>query len=90
MRMERIDPLVQAIKRQSMRRQHQRIGEGARDVADMDEVAALLAVLAFAYDSRTVGNVATEIVKYFLQMHYHVKVDLREAWLLQRDNFYGQ
>ena len=27
-------------------------------------------MLAFAYDSRTKGNVATEIVKYFLQIHY--------------------
>ena len=27
-------------------------------------------VLAFAYDSRTKGNAATEIVKYFLQIHY--------------------
>lgn len=49
-----------------------------------------LSFLAFAFDSRTTGNAATEIVKYFLQLHYHVKVDLREAWLLQRDNFYGQ
>ena len=48
-----------------------------------------LVFLAFAYDSRTRGNAATEIVKYFLQLHYHLKVDLREAWILQRDNFYG-
>ena len=27
-------------------------------------------VLAFAYDSRTKGNAATEIVKYFLQLHF--------------------
>lgn len=48
-----------------------------------------LVFLAFAFDSRTRGNAATEIVKYFLQIHYHLKVDLREAWILQRDNFYG-
>ena len=48
-----------------------------------------LVFLAFAYDSRTRGNAATEIVKYFLQMHFKLHVDLREAWILQRDNFYG-
>jgi penicillin-binding protein 2 len=48
-----------------------------------------LVFLAFAYDSRTRGNAATEIVKYFLQLHYNLKVDLREAWILERDNFYG-
>jgi hypothetical protein len=49
-----------------------------------------LSFLAFAYDSRTRGNAATEIVKYFLQLHYHLKVDLRERWIMERDNFYGQ
>jgi penicillin-binding protein 2 len=40
---------------------------------------AQLAVIAFAYDSsRSVGNVATEIVKYFLQLHYDLDVDLRD------------
>jgi penicillin-binding protein 2 len=48
-----------------------------------------LAILAFAYDSRTRGNAATEIVKYFTQLHYGLKVDLRDRWLLQRVNFYG-
>ena len=48
-----------------------------------------LAFLAFAFDSRTLGNAATEIVKYFLQLHYHLDVDLRIDSLLVRDNFYG-
>jgi penicillin-binding protein 2 len=48
-----------------------------------------LAILAFAYDSRTRGNAATEIAKYFLQLHYGLKVDLRERWLLERVNFYS-
>ena len=48
-----------------------------------------LAVLAFAYDSRTRGNAATEIVKYFLQLHYNLDVDLRRPDLLERGNFYG-
>jgi penicillin-binding protein 2 len=47
-----------------------------------------LVVLAFAYDSRTKGNVATEIVKYFLQMHYGIKKDYRLPNLLKRGNFY--
>jgi len=49
-----------------------------------------LVFLAFAYDSRTRGNAATEIAKCFLQLHYNLKVDLREAWILERDNFYGE
>ena len=59
--------------------------KGTRAVARTDSE---LAVLAFAYDSRTKGNVATEIVKYFLQIHFHVKKDLRNFDLLKRGNFY--
>ena len=47
-----------------------------------------LAVLAFAYDSRTKGNAATEIVKYFLQLHYGIEEDFRNFDLLERGNFY--
>ncbi len=47
-----------------------------------------LVVLAFAYDSRTKGNVATEIVKYFLQLHYGIKKDYRLPDFLKRGNFY--
>jgi penicillin-binding protein 2 len=47
-----------------------------------------LVVLAFAYDSRTKGNVATEIVKYYLQLHYGIKEDYRNFDLLRRGNFY--
>ncbi|MEA2609694.1 MAG: penicillin-binding protein 2 [Chloroflexota bacterium] len=47
-----------------------------------------LVVLAFAYDSRTKGNAATEIVKYYLQMHFGIKKDYRLTDLLQRSNFY--
>jgi hypothetical protein len=49
---------------------------------------AQLVVLAFAYDSRTKGNAATEIVKYYLQLHFHIKKDFRNFYLLQRGNFY--
>ncbi len=47
-----------------------------------------LVVLAFAYDSRTKGNAATEIVKYFLQLHFGIKKDYRNHDLLDRGNFY--
>ena len=47
-----------------------------------------LVVLAFAYDSRTIGNAATEIVKYYLQLHYGIKKDYRNFDLLERGNFY--
>jgi penicillin-binding protein 2 len=47
-----------------------------------------LVVLAFAYDSRTKGNVGTEIVKYYLQLHYGIKKDYRNHQLLERGNFY--
>ena len=48
-----------------------------------------LAVIGFAYDSNTKGNASTEMVKYFLQMHYDLDVDLRRPDLLERGNFYG-
>jgi penicillin-binding protein 2 len=47
-----------------------------------------LMCLAFAYDSRTVGNVATEIVKYYYMLHYGIKKDYRNHGLLERGNFY--
>ena len=47
-----------------------------------------LVVLAFAYDSRTKGNAGTEIVKYFMQLHYGIKHDYRNFNLLRRGNFY--
>jgi cell division protein FtsI/penicillin-binding protein 2 len=48
-----------------------------------------LVVMAFAYDSRTKGNAATEIVKYFFQLHYGIKNDYRMPELLERTNFYS-
>ena len=47
-----------------------------------------LVVLAFAYDSRTKGNAATEIVKYYMQLHFGIKKDYRIPNLLKRGNFY--
>ncbi len=59
--------------------------QGLKAVARTDSE---LVVLAFAYDSGTKGNAATEIVKYFMQLHYGIEKDYRLANLLQRDNFY--
>ena len=42
----------------------------------------------FTYDSRTLGNVATEVAKYYLQLHFGIKKDLRLPELLKRTNFY--
>ena len=53
-----------------------------------DDADSELVVLAFAYDSRTKGNVATEIVKYYLQQHYAIEKDYRLPDLLERGNFY--
>jgi penicillin-binding protein 2 len=55
---------------------------------NFDDHDSQLVVLAFAYDSRTKGNAATEIVKYYLQMHFGIKHDYRLTDLLQRSNFY--
>ena len=51
-----------------------------------DKTDSKLVVLAFAYDSRTTSNAATEIVKYFMQLHYGIKEDFRNP--LDRGNFY--
>jgi penicillin-binding protein 2 len=47
-----------------------------------------LVVLAFAYNSRTVGNAAAEIAKYYLQLRYHLKGDFRNPERLEVGNFY--
>jgi penicillin-binding protein 2 len=54
-----------------------------------DKPDSQLVVLAFANNSRTVGNAATEIVKYYLQLHYGIQKDYRLPELLKRGNFYG-
>ena len=48
-----------------------------------------LAIVAFAYGANTKANAATEMVKYFLQDHYDLGVDLTRPDLLERGNFYG-
>jgi penicillin-binding protein 2 len=56
---------------------------------NFDSTDSKLMVLAFADDSRTIGNAATEIAKYYLQLHYGIKKDYRLPQLLVRGNFYG-
>jgi penicillin-binding protein 2 len=55
---------------------------------DFAKTDSELIVLAFAYDSRTKGNVGTEIVKYYLMLHYGIKKDYRNHDLVERGNFY--
>ena len=56
--------------------------------ADFTATDSPMAFLAFAYDSRTVGNAATEIVKAFIQNHWHIQKDYVIADLFTRGNFY--
>lgn len=56
--------------------------------ADFARTDSQLVFLAFAYDSRTKGNAATEIAKAFLQYHFHIKKDYLNRDLLERGNFY--
>ena len=48
-----------------------------------------LSVLVLAYDSGTLCNAATEIARYYLQLHFDIKKDYRNPHLLKRGNFYG-
>jgi penicillin-binding protein 2 len=57
--------------------------------ADFTATDSPMAFLAFAYDSRTVGNAATEIVKTFVQLHWHIAKDYVIHDLLVRGNFYA-
>jgi penicillin-binding protein 2 len=57
--------------------------------ANFDKADSRLVVMAFAHDSRTVGNAATEIVKYFFQLHFDIKKDYRLPENLERGNFYS-
>jgi cell division protein FtsI/penicillin-binding protein 2 len=52
-----------------------------------NSTSAQIVVLALAYDSRTKGNVATEIVKYFYQLHFGIKKDYRNFWLMKKSSY---
>ena len=60
-----------------------------REQADLRLVPdSQFAFAVFTYDSRTLGNVATEVAKYYLQLHFGIKQDYRLPVLLERTNFY--
>lgn len=71
--------------------------EGNGYDSDFTKTDSQLAVLAFVYGANTQGNVATEIVKYFLWQHYGLKgypfsIYTRGnvlTWTLHRGNYYG-
>jgi penicillin-binding protein 2 len=62
---------------------------GPDQPGDAAKTDSELAVVAFAYNADTKGNAATEMVKYFLQLHYNVDVDLRQPELLRQGNYFG-
>ena len=55
---------------------------------DVSKPDSQLAFAVFIYDAGTLGNTATEVAKYYLQLHYGIKQDLRLPQLLERTNFY--
>jgi len=46
-----------------------------------------LAVLVFSYNAGTYGNTATETVKYFYQLHFHIRKDYRNFWLMKKSSY---
>jgi cell division protein FtsI/penicillin-binding protein 2 len=67
---------------------------------DFTKTDSGLAVVAFVYGADTWGNVATEIVKYYLMLHYGLVKNYYQAvatstpgyintWTTRRTNFYG-
>ncbi len=56
---------------------------------DVTKPDSQLAVVGFNENANTVGNSATEMVKYFLQLHFRARHDLRKFDLMQKGNFYG-
>ena len=55
---------------------------------DVSKPDSQLVVVGFNEDANTVGNSATEMIKYFLQIHFGTKHDLRLFNLMQIGNFY--
>ena len=62
----------------------------ARADALLRKADSELAVVGFAYSSNSFGNVGTEIVKYFLQLHLGLDDDYRQPEVYRRTNFYEQ
>ena len=56
---------------------------------DVKKPDSQLAFVSFVYGANTVGNAATEVAKYYLQLHFGIKKDYRIPSLMERGNFYG-
>ncbi len=56
---------------------------------DVRKPDSQIAFVSFVYGANTIGNAATEIAKYYLQLHFGIKKDYRIPSLLVRGNFYG-
>jgi penicillin-binding protein 2 len=56
---------------------------------DVSKPDSQLAVIGFNEDANTVGNSATEMIKYFLQIHFGARRDLRMFNLMKIGDFYG-
>ena len=66
---------------------------------DFSKPDSELAVLVFTYGAGTLGNVSTEIVKYYMMLHYGLRGTRYptddaypwhlNAWAFKRSNFYG-
>jgi penicillin-binding protein 2 len=68
--------------------------------SDFSGTDSNLAVLAFLYGADTWGNAATEVVKYYMMLHYglwksqavatnHYTPGFVQSWVLKKTNFYG-
>jgi penicillin-binding protein 2 len=55
---------------------------------DVSKPDSQLAFVVFIYNAGTLGNTATEVAKYYLQLHYGISKDYRLPQLLERTNFY--
>ena len=56
---------------------------------DVSKPDSQLAIVGFNENANTVGNSATEMVKYFLQLHFRTTRDLRKFDLMKIGDFYG-
>jgi penicillin-binding protein 2 len=56
---------------------------------DVSRPNSQLAIVGFNENANTVGNSATEMVKYFLQLHFRTRHDLRMFNLMKIGDFYG-
>jgi penicillin-binding protein 2 len=55
---------------------------------DVSKPDSQLAFAVFIYNAGTLGNTATEVAKYYLQLHYGITKDYRLPQYLKRTNFY--